>query len=131
MPSPWSASIKLLYTAYANTFFTMRLINVGEPFDVIAHVENGENLSMNVDSFDLWVFIRNLSQSTTPLRNQLSRPLTPTASDPYRDEIRVGFTGGWNANEGDILQAVAVYKVSAGVTSDYTTAESDILIVSA
>jgi hypothetical protein len=108
----------------------MDVVDAGEPFDVIADVEVGENLNEVVDSFDLWVSIRNLSQSTTVLRNQISQPLIPTSNEPARNQIRLGFTGGWKANQGDVLQALAVYRVSAGATTDYTSAESLTFIVS-
>jgi hypothetical protein len=36
---------------------------------------------------------------------------------------------GWNASEGDILEAVATYKVTAGVFTDYSTSRSQPIIV--
>jgi hypothetical protein len=130
MPSPWNASIKLLYATDVNTFFTIGTVHKGDPFDVVADVEVGENLNEAVDSFDLWVTIRNLSQFSILLRNQISRPLNPASNAPSFNEIRVGFNGGWNASEGDILQAVAAYKVTAGGFTDYSTAESNTFVVS-
>lgn len=83
-----------------------------------------------LDGFDLWVSIRNLSQSNTLLTNQISRALTPANNVPFNDEIRVAFNGGWKANEGDILQAVATYKVTAGANTAYSEDESTRFIVS-
>jgi hypothetical protein len=39
MPSPWDASIKLLYGVDQGTFFTLDDLALDDPFDVIANVE--------------------------------------------------------------------------------------------
>ena len=65
MPSPWDASIKLLYAVDQGTFFTLDDLAVDAAFDVIANVEIGENLNEVVDSFTIRVGIRNLTTSET------------------------------------------------------------------
>ena len=119
MPSPWDASIKLLYGVDQGTFFTLDDLALDDPFDVIANVERGSNLNQVVDSHVLRVGIRNLTTSETVAI----------------EELRLQIPSGWAAqgsgsNVGDVLQAVASYKVVAGVNTDFSTAESNTFVVS-
>jgi len=129
MPSPWDASIKLLYAVDANTFFTIDDVTNGDPFDVIANVEIGENLNENVDRFDLRVAVRNLTQSTTVEIVNVGDILKPQNNETRNEERRVSFAPV-NATQGDILQAIASYKVTAGVNFDFSTAQSNTFVVS-
>jgi hypothetical protein len=129
MPSDLDASIKLLYPTDENTFFTIDDVESGKAFDIIANVEIGQDLNQSVDSFDLRVGIINLTQSTSVVTVQDNGPLTP-ASAPHLDERRVNVPAGWTASPGDVLQAVASYKVTAGVNIDYSTAQSVTFVVS-
>jgi hypothetical protein len=128
MPSDWAANIKLLYAVDAGTFFTIDDVAAGTPFDVIANVEIGEDLNENVDNFNLRIGIRNLTQSTTAAIADDNGPLTP-ADNPFFEERRVSFTN-WTATAGDVLQAVASYKVTAGANSAFSTAQSNTFVVS-
>jgi hypothetical protein len=132
MPSPWDASIKLLYAADPGTFFTVDDVALGDPFDIIANVEIGENLNENVDSFDLRVSVINLTQSKVVAIEDDKGDLTPLDDTPHFDERRVNISPGWQANAavGDILQAVASYKVTAGSNVDFSTAQSHTFVVS-
>ena len=56
--SDWDASIRLLDAVDDGTFFTLDEIALNTEFDVVAHVEIGENLNKNVDSFVLRVAVR-------------------------------------------------------------------------
>jgi hypothetical protein len=125
----WDASIKLLYPTDENTFFTIDDVENGKAFDVVANVEIGRNLNEAVDSFDLSVSIVNLSQSTLVAKVRDSGPLNP-ADAPHLDERRVKIPAGWTADIGDVLQAVASYRVTAGVNFDISTAESVTFVVS-
>lgn len=135
MPSPWDASIKLLYAVDDGTFFTLDDLALDDPFDVIANVEIGENLNEVVDEFTLRVGIRNLTTSETVAIENLTDTLTPANNTPRREERRVAIPSGWasagaGSNVGDVLQAVASYKVVAGINTDFSTAESDTFVVS-
>jgi hypothetical protein len=135
MPSPWDASIKLLYGVDQGTFFTLDDLALDAPFDVIANVEIGENLNEVVDSFTLRVGIRNLTTSETVAIEELSDALKPENNTPRTEERRVEIPSGWaqkgsGSNVGDVLQAVASYKVVAGINTDFSTAESDTFVVS-
>jgi hypothetical protein len=56
--------------------------------------------------------------------------LTPSDT-PFLDERRVNIPDGWGPAEvGDVLQAVASYKVTAGANLDISTAESNTFVVS-
>ena len=132
MPSPWDASIKLLYATDLNTFFTIDDVGRGDSFDVIANVEIGENLNENVDRFDIRVGIVNLTQSRAVAAVNQGDPLTPQKNTPFFQEIRVNIPGNWSANAevGDVLQAVASYKVTAGANVDFSSALSNTFVVS-
>jgi hypothetical protein len=129
MPSPWDASIKLLYAVDAGTFFTIDDVGNNDPFDVIANVEIGENLNENVDDFTLRVAIRNLTQSNTVQIVEEKGALIPANNTPFNDEVRVSFNAP-NQAVGDVLQAVASYRVNAGANSDFSTAESLTFVIS-
>ena len=123
MPGPWDASIKLLYPVDQGQFFTIDDIDNNTSYDVIANVEIGENLNENVDDFELRVAVRNLTQSTTVAIETLQRALNPTDDTTFRAEERVSFNPP-NQSPGDVLQAVASYRVNAGSNSDFSSAES-------
>jgi hypothetical protein len=123
MPGPWDASIKLLYPVDQGSFFTIDDIDNNTPYDVIANVEIGENLNENVDDFELRVAVRNLTQSTTVQIQTLKGALTPADDTTFQAEERVSFNPP-NQTPGDVLQAVASYRVNAGANSDFSSAES-------
>jgi hypothetical protein len=129
MPSGWDVSIKLLYAVDDGSYFTIDDVANGYSFDVIANVEIGEDLNQNVDSFDLSVSVRNLSQSSTLATEKVNGSLTPRGTS-FNDEVRVDFDGGWTAEVGDVLQAVASYKVVAGANIAFSTADSNTFVVS-
>jgi hypothetical protein len=134
MPSPWDASIKLLYGVDQGTFFTLDDLALDDPFDVIANVERGSNLNQVVDSHVLRVGIRNLTTSETVAIEELNAAITPS-NDPALEELRLEIPSGWatrgsGSSVGDVLQAEASYKVVAGVNTDFSTAKSDTFVVS-
>lgn len=129
MPSDLDASIKLLYPVDLNQFFTIDDVASGDSFDVIANVEIGQDLNQSVDNFDLRVGIVNLTQSSSVAVVNDAGALSPAAT-PFLDERRVNIPAGWSANTRDVLQAVASYKVTAGVNTDFSTATSQTFVVS-
>ena len=132
MPGNQDANIKLLYVVDENSFFTADTVDVGAAFDVIANVEIGKDLMEVVTKENLFVSVVNLSQSTVLQQQTLENVLTPVANpDPLNQELRIKVSGGWTANEGDVLEAIATYKVTAGVYTDYSAARSGTVVVSA
>lgn len=129
MAGDFDARIKLLYPVDQNTFFTLDDVANGATFDVIANVEIGRDLNAVVDSFDLRVGIVNLTTSASVATVNDSGALAPSATDFFQ-ERRVNIAAGWVAAVGDVLQAVASYKVTAGVHTDFSTAESVLFVVS-
>lgn len=129
MPGTWDANIKLLYAVDDGGFFAIDTVNNGDSFDVIANVEIGANLMQVVTKHDLFMFVRNLSQSNILASQTFNQSLTPQNA-PLNQEIRVNFPGGWNASEGDVLEVVTAYKVAAGVNSDYSSQKTNTFIVS-
>jgi len=132
MPGNQDANIKLLYVVDENSFFTADTVTNGAAFDVIANVEIGKDLMEVVSKENLFVSVVNLSQSTVLQQQTLENVLTPVANpDPLNQELRIKVSGGWTANEGDVLEAIATYKVTAGVYTDYSAARSGTVVVSA
>jgi len=132
MPGNQDANIKLLYVVDENSFFTADTVTNGAAFDVIANVEIGKDLMEVVSKENLFVSVVNLSQSTVLQQQTLENVLTPVANpDPLNQELRIKVSGGWTANEGDVLEAIATYKVTAGVYTDYSAARSSTVVVSA
>jgi hypothetical protein len=132
MPGNQDANIKLLYVVDENSFFTADTVAVGAAFDVIANVEIGKDLMEVVSKENLFVSVVNVSQSTLLQQQSLENVLTPVANpDPLNQELRVKVGGGWSANEGDVIEAIATYKVTAGVYTDYSSARSGTVVVSA
>ncbi|MGH3838418.1 MAG: hypothetical protein ACRDSF_22395 [Pseudonocardiaceae bacterium] len=133
MPSDHDANVKLLYATDLNTFLTIDDVPLGDSFDVILNVEIGKDLFQIVDRFDARVGIRNLTQSINVATADLGGLLTPgDGTFAFFQELRVNIPGGWNANAavGDVLQAVASYKVTAGSNFDFSWAESHTFVVS-
>jgi hypothetical protein len=131
MTNALDASIKMLHAVDAGSDFTIDTVKLDDPFDVIANVEIGERLMDVVDQHDLFVSVRNLSQSKHVMHKDFSEPLTPQAGALNR-EVRVKLLGGWKkeAREGDLLEVVATYKVTAGRLDDYSSQRSAPFIVS-
>ena len=132
MPGNQDANIKLLYVVDENSFFTADTVANGAAFDVIANVEIGKDLMEVVSKENLFVSVVNLSQSTVLQQQTLENVLTPVANpDPLNQELRIKVSGGWTADEGDVIEAIATYKVTAGVYTDYSSARSGTVVVSA
>ena len=131
MPSDWDASIKLLYATDVGTFFTIDDVPRGESFDLVLNVEIGKDLNQQVDRFDLRVGVVNLTQSRSVRTVNQGDTLTPS-EDPFLAELRVNIPANWSAEAevGDVLQAIASFKVTAGVNVDFSTAFSNTFVVS-
>jgi hypothetical protein len=128
MSGTWDASIISAYAVGEGESFAIDAITNGAAFDVVANVRIGRNLMQFVDGCDLFVSVRNLSQSCTLLRQRRSYELRPQKA-PLHQQLRVQFDAGWNADEGDALEVVATFKVTSGINYDYTLATSDPVIV--
>jgi hypothetical protein len=81
------------------------------------------------------VGIRNLTTSETVATQELTEPLKPQNNTPRPEELRVNIPTGWaskgsGSNVGDVMEAVASYKVVAGSNTDFSTAESDTFVLS-
>ena len=125
---PWDAEIGLLHLAENGGTGPVRLVPRATAFTVLALVAVGQNLMEFVDDVELFVFVRNRSRSCTLLQAREVR-----SPDPQRaalsETFQVPFDGGWVAHEGDVLDACATFKVTAGVHTTYTTRETRPVIV--
>jgi hypothetical protein len=127
--NPWDAVIKLLTPVDLNTNFTIDVLQLNDSYDVVADVEIGEDLNENVDKFELRVAIINLTTATQVALKDVSGNLTPQDDTQFFDQVRVNFGPIQNSTPGDVLQAVASYRVTAGSNSDVSTAESVTFVV--
>lgn len=133
MSNDMDANIKLLYPVDKNSFFTIDDVGLGKEFDVIANVEVGEDLHEVINRHEVRVGIVNLTQSKAVGTPQtLNQNVTPQNNTPLLAELRVAIPATWanDAEVGDVLQAVASYKVIAGVKIDFSTAQSVTFVVS-
>jgi hypothetical protein len=133
MSNDMDANIKLLYPVDKNSFFTIDDVGLGKEFDVIANVEVGEDLNEVINRHEVRVGIVNLTQSKAVGTPQtLNQNVTPQNNTPLLAELRVAIPATWanDAEVGDVLQAVASYKVIAGVNIDFSTAQSVTFVVS-
>ena len=129
----WDGEIKLLYAVDAGTFFAADTVDSATQFDVIANVEIGARLNENVNRQDLFLGVQNVSQGVIKASTTVGGALAPQVNTDRNEELRANFTppgGGWG-NDGDVLEVIASYKVTAGVNTDYSTARSELFIVTA
>jgi hypothetical protein len=127
----WDAEIKLLYAVDDGTFFTADTVGSTAPFDVVANVEIGARLNEDVSRQDLFLAVQNLSQSAIKATTTVGGVIAPAVNTDRNEELRADFAppgGGWG-NDGDVLEVIASYKVTAGVNTDYSTARSQLFIV--
>ena len=132
MANNWDAVLKRLYPADEDTKFTADTVKLDAPFDVIANVEVGRNLMQFADSDELFVAVRNLTQSIIVTQVNAGRPLKAVDS-PLDEDIKVDIPTGWKtkAKAGDLLEVVATYRMDAGIHTDYSSATSQTFIVTA
>jgi hypothetical protein len=133
MSNDMDANIKLLYPVDKGSFFTIDDIGRGKEFDVVANVEVGEDLNEVINRHEVRVGIVNLTQAKAVGTPQtLSQNLVPQNNTPLLAELRVAIPGTWatDAEVGDVLQAIASYKVTAGVNIDFSTSQSVTFVVS-
>jgi hypothetical protein len=129
MANPGDATIKLLYPADDGTFFTLDVLPLNTDYDVIANVEIGEDLNQFVDRFELRVAVINLTTATQVALAEVKDTLTPANNTQFQAEVRVDFGPIQNSSPGDVMQAVASYKVIAGATYDVSTAQSVTFVI--
>jgi hypothetical protein len=128
MSGTWDATILLVRAVDEGGSVPIDAVGNGHAFDVLASVRIGRNLMQFVDACELFVSVRNLSQSRTLLRQRQSFALTPRNA-PLEQTLQVKFGDGWTADEGDALEVVATFKVTAGANHDYTLARSAAFVV--
>ncbi|WP_239333244.1 hypothetical protein [Frankia sp. CiP3] len=131
MPGVWDANIKAVYPTDPAHSVTIATVKIGAAFDVVADVEIGSRLNEVVDSYTLSVSVVNLSQANVLVNNHplVAVPIAPQVNTPRTDLLRVSFPAGWVADEGDVLEIVASYKVTAGVNTDVSSLQSSTFVV--
>jgi len=124
MPGHQDANIKLLYPTDQGTLFTADTVRNGTAFDVVANVEIGKTLMNVVRHEELFVTVLNVSQATVLKRQSFRQDVAPQDDDTPRNALLRITIDGWAASDGDVLEAVATYKVTAGAYTDYSVDRS-------
>lgn len=129
MSGNWDASIRQVQAVESSVVFApIDVVAIGAAFDVVALTRIGGNLMSVVNSCDLFVAVRNVSRSTTLANVHVHHDLCPVRRTLHKT-LRAQIGGGWAADDGDVLEILATFKVTAGVHTDYSLARSDLIIV--
>ncbi|MCK9878056.1 hypothetical protein MXD59_20160 [Frankia sp. Ag45/Mut15] len=135
MPGYWDATIKSVYAVEQGTENTLGVVKPGGAYDILADVEVGGGLiSFGGAKYVLTVTVRNQStyqivytdSATGTFPAQGGQQLPPTASQ----EIRVAVPDTGTANEGDVLDVIATFRLTSGVFTNATSDTSPRFVVS-
>ncbi|WP_326585405.1 hypothetical protein OG889_44875 [Streptomyces sp. NBC_00481] len=130
MPGEYDARIKDLSVVEKGTSFTVDTLATAGDFDVLADIEVGASLNAVITRIQIWVSVGDLSQLTRVDLQTYDQPATPV-NGPRSEQIRIPFNALTGVGEGDLLQAVATLKVTAGVLTDVSNARSEPFIFTA
>ncbi|UJV38528.1 hypothetical protein [Streptomyces sp. AMCC400023] len=130
MPGEYDARIKDLSVVEKGTSFTVDTLATAGDFDVLADIEVGASLNAVITRMQIWVSVGDLSQLTRVDLQTYDQPATPV-NGPRSEQIRIPFNALTGVGEGDLLQAVATLKVTAGVLTDVSNAKSEPFIFTA
>jgi hypothetical protein len=121
----WDASIRNVQAVESAVVFApLDVVPIGSAFDVVAAVRVGASLMSVADSYDLFVVARSLSRGSVLARTRDHHLLRPQRHALHRT-LRTSVPAGWDADDGDLLDVIATFKVTAGVHTDYSHARSD------
>ncbi|MER6161597.1 hypothetical protein ABT147_39785 [Streptomyces sp. NPDC001868] len=130
MPGEYDARIKDLSVVEKGTSFTVDTLATAGDFDVLADIEVGASLNAVISRMQIWVSVGDLSQLTRVDLQTYDQPATPV-NGPRSEQIRIPFNALTGVGEGDLLQAVATLKITAGVLTDVSNAKSEPFIFTA
>jgi hypothetical protein len=133
MVNSFDSRIKLLDPADAGTDFTADTVPLDAAFDLRANVEVGAGIHGFTVDHTIAVSVINVSKTKTIAQRSVTAAL-PAAGNEFNDVLVVSIPPGWgaaaaDAEIGDVLEAVASYVVSAGIHTDYSTAQSQRFVV--
>ena len=129
MSGHWDADIRQVQALEGGVVFApIDVVAVGAVFDVVATTCIGENLMSVVNCCDLFVAVRNLSRSTALANAHVHLDLCAVKRILHKT-LRAKIGAGWRADDGDVLEVLATFKVTAGVHTDYSLARSEPFIV--
>jgi hypothetical protein len=125
----WDASIRQIQAVEGGVVFApIDVVTAGGAFDVVASAYVGESLMAVVNCCDLFVAVRNLSRSASVANAHVHHDLLPTRRTLHK-VLRAKICAGWSAEDGDVLEVLATFKVMAGVHTNYSLARSEPFIV--
>ncbi len=131
MAGVWDAEIKLLYAADAGAFFATNSVANGADFEVVANLEVGQNLMQVIDDGELYVSVRNLTQSSilTPPGKITQKVLLTAQNGPEENREEKVLISGSTSENGDELEVVCDFKAVAGVNTDVSIARTQSFVV--
>jgi len=130
MAGNWDATVTVLRATETGKNFVAATVQNGKEFDVVVEVEAGARIMEFATRHDVVVSVLNVSAGTVLARLPFGEPLTPATAALHRS-LRLSVPAGWIAQEGDVLEVVASYKLTAGLHPNASSARSGDFIVTA
>lgn len=124
-------NLTTVYLAEPDTSFAANTLIAGTPFDVVGAVAIGKDRVGDVTEEKLSVSVVNLSASSVLLKGETTIHPSQDGDRLHNSYLRVSFAGGWDAEDGDVLEAVATYRLRAGEEIAYSAARSRWVVVEA
>jgi hypothetical protein len=125
MPGEYDARIKDLSVVKKGTSFTVDNLSAADDFDVVADIEVGPSLNAVLSRIQIWASVGNQTQLAQVQAQTYDQNPAQAANGPRNERIVIPFNALTGVNEGDLLQAVATLKVTTGVLTDFSDAESE------
>jgi hypothetical protein len=123
------ADIHLLYAVDDGTDFAIDTVAPGQAFQVVALVEIGSNIMQAIDSHTLKVTIHNRTTGTFTTQSVTAPVAAVAAPGNFNARLAVRFAGGVAGADGDVITGVGSYKATAGVNTNFSTAETQTFVL--
>lgn len=91
---------------------------------MVAKVAGDNDVAGDVTEEKLYVSVLNLSTSRVLLKGETTNHRSREGKHTDHPHLRVSFPGGWDAEEGDVLEAAATYRLGKGEELGYSAARS-------
>jgi len=120
-------TLKTVYLAPCDAVSEGATVRNGDPFDAVGVAPIGAEPAEAVDE-RLFVSIVNLTKASVLSTGETTGRLSNGARQ-QSGHLRVSFAGGWKADDGDVLQAIASYRLRTERGDGYCPALSDVVVV--
>lgn len=124
----YDARIKQLSVVKKGTSFTVSTLTVAQDFDIIADIEVGQSLNAVISRIEIFASVGNRTQLVQAQAQKFTDNAPVAANAPREARITIPFNALAGVNEGDLLEATATLKITAGALTDLSAATSDEVI---